>query len=138
MKTATITWVDDIQFSSKSDSGHSVLMDAGGLGTPDNTAPTPVEMVLMSLGVCSGVGVIKILKKKKRSVEAFRVDLKARQAETQPKVFEEIWVKLVFRGDMADKHVKSAIDLVSEKYCSIGAMLKKSAKIHYEWEINPQ
>lgn len=135
MKSATVKWVDGIQFVAKGDSGHTVVMDAGGVGTPESTAPTPVEMVLMGLGGCTGIDVLNILKKQRFEIRSYAIELRAETVDEFPKVFKEIWVKYLIHGNVKESNLKKAIELASEKYCSVGAMLKKSATIHYEWEI---
>ncbi len=135
MKNAVVKWVDGFQFVAKADTGHSIVMDAGGVGTPENTAPTPVEMVIMALGSCTAIDVLNILIKKRLNIKSFEVKVGAETVDDMPKVFKEVWIKYIVHGNVTDSVLKKAIDLASEKYCSIGAMLKKSAKFNYEFEI---
>jgi len=135
MKKAKVKWVDGIQFVAKADTGHSIVMDAGGMGTPENTAPTPVELVLMGLGGCTGIDVLTILLKKRLDIRSFEVSVEAETVDEMPKVFKEVWVKYTVVGKVSETVMKKAVDLANTKYCSIGAMLKKSAAFHYEWDI---
>ena len=45
---------------------------------------------------------------------------------------------MVYRlsGDLDDKAVRDSIELSQNKYCSVGAMLRKTAKITYRYEIS--
>ena len=38
--------------------------------------------------------------------------------------------------NLSDKHVKRAVDLSSEKYCSASMMLKQSVELNYDYEIS--
>ena len=54
-----------------------------------------------------------------------------RRAATPPTVYTEI--RLVYRvgGNVSHKAVEDAVRLSEEKYCSVAAMLHKTAKISY-------
>ena len=56
---AEVKWLEELKFVSESGTGHSVVLD-----TPDsNKGPSPMEMLLMGMGGCTGIDVISILKK---------------------------------------------------------------------------
>ena len=59
---ANVKWVEGDTFIGRSNSNHNVVFDAGS----DSAAPSPMEMVLMSVGCCSSVDVVSILKKAKQ------------------------------------------------------------------------
>jgi putative redox protein len=42
------------------------------------------------------------------------------------------------KGSVAHKAVEDAVKLSKEKYCSVGAMLNKTAKISYEIKLEPK
>ena len=50
-----------------------------------------------------------------------------------------MWVKLdivdKLRGDLDEQAVKHTIQLSEEKYCSVAAMLRKTAPITFRYEI---
>ena len=58
----------------------------------------------------------------------------AEKAASPPRVYTEI--KLIYRvaGNVSPKAVEDAVRLSEEKYCSVAAMLNKTAKISYEIE----
>jgi putative redox protein len=41
------------------------------------------------------------------------------------------------RGQLDDQAVKHAIQLSEDKYCSVAAMLKKTAVVSWRYEIQP-
>lgn len=110
-------------------------------GAPDigghNAGARPMEMILMGLGGCSAIDIILILKKQKQVVEDFKIIIDGeREAGAVPSVFKKIHMNFIFKGDLNSDKVKRAIDLSVEKYCSVGAMLNKTAEITYSFEIN--
>ena len=53
-----------------------------------------------------------------------------------PKIYTEIHVEYILRGtDLQEKDIEQAIQLSEEKYCSVGAMLGKSAKIYTSFKV---
>ena len=130
---AKVKWIENYQFVGVSHTGHAVVMD-----TPDSTdtAPTPMELVLMGLCGCTGMDVISILKKMKKDVRHLSVEAEADQAEEHPKVFSKIHLKYRVEGRGIDApSVEKAVSLSEEKYCSVGAMLRKAVPITSEFEI---
>ena len=56
-----------------------------------------------------------------------------------PTVFTKIHIKYIIEGkDISKEAVEKAIQLSYDKYCSVGAMLKKTAEITTSYEIRQQ
>jgi putative redox protein len=121
------------QFVARTGSGHDFLLDdaAGGTG------PKPIELVSAALAGCTAFDVITILRQKyHQKVTGYEVQVEADQAERPPQVFTAVRIHHVVKGfaiDMAA--VEEAIRLSEEKYCSVGAMVQKTASIHSTYEI---
>ena len=135
---ATIKQLNGLTFMGKGDSNHWVPMDTSKNFSGNEAGATPMELVLLGLGGCTGMDVISILTKKRSPVENFEVVLEAEQAESFPKVFTKIKIKFIFYGDkdkIKPKDIEQAIELSSGTYCSVSNMLNKTADIEYEYEI---
>jgi putative redox protein len=125
-----VIWKSGMAFDAVTNSGFKIAIDTpvdhGGSGT----GPTPMEMVLVSLGGCTAMDVISILQKKRQDVTGFEILLHADRATEHPKVFTNITVEFVVTGHGVDEEaVKRAVELSETKYCSASAMLSKTAKI---------
>ncbi len=122
-------YVDGQRFVSESSSGHAIVMDGD-----KKTANSPMELVLIGLCGCTGYDVVSILRKKREPFTSVVVRAQAERAPEPPTVYTEI--KLVYRvgGKVSRKAVEDAVRLSEEKYCSVAAMLRKTAKISYEIE----
>jgi putative redox protein len=129
---------EGMQFVGDGESGHAVLMDAApGVGGADS-APRPMELLLVSLGGCTGMDVVSILRKMRIEWDKFEILLDAERAPEHPKGFTKIHLTYRIWGeDIPEDKLKKAIDLSQERYCSVAAILSKSAEITYEYEINP-
>ncbi len=110
-------------------------------GSPDiggtNAGARPMEMLLMGLGGCSAIDIVLILQKQKQVIEDFNITINGeRVPDATPSVFKTIHIEYNFSGDLDQNKVKRAIDLSMEKYCSVTAILEKSAEITYSFTIN--
>jgi putative redox protein len=90
----------------------------------------------MSVGSCSAMDVIHILRKARQPVTDCRIRVDGTRAETDPKVFTAIHLHFVVSGEgLSEKQVARAIQLSAEKYCSASIMLRESAGITHSHEI---
>jgi len=135
---AKVTLSGGMQFVGSAESGHAVLMDAAPEVGGTDSAPRPMELLLIGLGGCTGMDVASILRKMRVGWERFEILLEAERATEHPKVFTKIHLVYRIWGDeIPEDKLKKAIDLSQERYCSVSAMLNKTAEITYGYEINP-
>lgn len=127
---AVIKQVDRCAFIGKSDSNHWTAIDVKKESCGTDAATSPMEMVLLALGSCSGADVVSILEKKKVALDGFEINIDAERAESFPKVFTKIHLEYVVYGKDIDRlHVERAVALSLEKYCSVHAMIKDAVTI---------
>ena len=134
MQTATVKWTSDQKFIAVSPSGHSVPFDSD---RDSNKAPGPMELVLMALGACTATDIVIILEKKRQKLQSFEVICSGERASTPPTVWKKIEILYRIRGNVDEAATRHAIALSEEKYCSVSAMLQKTAKITWQLEILP-
>ena len=115
---------------------HKIVMDMDEERGGENAGPRPKPLMLASLGGCSGLDVIGILKKMKIRPDYFNMRIEGEQTEELPKRYHKINIIYEFRGDNLplDK-LKRAIELSQDKYCGVSAVYKKSIDISYEISI---
>jgi putative redox protein len=121
------------QFVARTGSGHDFLLDdAAGA-----TGPKPIELVAAGLAGCTAFDVITVLRQKyHQKVTGYEVRVEADQAERPPQVFTDVRIHHLVTGyDIDVVALQEAIRLSEEKYCSVGAMLQKSATFHTTFEI---
>jgi putative redox protein len=121
------------QFVARTGSGHNLILDdaAGGTG------PKPIEMVAVGLAGCTAFDVITVLRQKyHQMVTGYQVRVEADQAERPPQVFTTVRIHHVVTGIGIDEAaLVEAIRLSEEKYCSVGAMVQKTASFQTTHEI---
>ena len=122
------------KFAGESGSGHTVVMD----DAQGNTGAKPIELALLALGGCTAFDVIGILRKMRQHVVGYDVELQAEQCDEPPTVFTRITIIHKLRGQIDPAAVKKAIHLSENKYCSVSAMISKTAQIDTTFEIIPE
>ena len=129
MTEARATWIADQQFEGVSSSQHKILVDGD-----KKAGNSPMELVLIGLCGCTGYDVVSILRKKREPFTSLEVRAEAERAPTPPTVYTEIRLVYKVGGKVSHKAVEDAVRLSEEKYCSVAAMLNKSARISYRIE----
>jgi len=133
---ARIKWVEDVKFVGETASGHAIIMDGPPEGGGANMGPRPMEMLLLGMGGCTAYDVIHMLKKSRQTVDDCIVELTAERATEVPKVYTSIHAHFIVSGkDLKESHVKRAVSLSAEKYCSASIMLGQMAKITHDYEV---
>ena len=130
---ATVQLTSDNLFSVTTPSGHSISLDTDH---ERNSAPTPMELLLVALGSCTAVDVISILRKKRQVVTEYRVEVRGERREEHPRSFQRMEVHHILTGrNVSDQSVAQAIELSEQKYCSVAATLRPTAAIVSSYEI---
>jgi putative redox protein len=134
MQVARVRWVGAEQFLALAPSGHAIPLDCD---RQSNSAPGPMELLLVALGTCTAVDVVSILKKKRQKLESLDIEVSGERAKEPPTVWTKLELVYKLRGQLDDKAVRDAIKLSQEKYCSVAAMLRKAAPVTFRYEILP-
>ena len=130
MIAAKILWTDNDRFIGEASSRHALVVDASS----EKTASSPMELVLIALCGCTASDVVGILRKKREPFTALEVSAEGERATSYPQVYTEIKLKYRVTGKVTHKAMEDAVRLSQEKYCSVSAMLEKTAKIKIEIE----
>jgi putative redox protein len=131
MITAKAIWTDHERYIGEASSRHAIVMDTAS----EKTANTPMELVLIALCGCTASDCVGILRKKREPFTSLEVTAIGERASGYPAVYKEI--SLVYRivGKVSRKSAEDAVRLSKEKYCSVSAMLEKTAKITSKIEL---
>ena len=130
MIEASVKWTDKERYVGSATSRHSIVMDTA----TEKTANTPMELVLLGLCGCTASDVVGILRKKREKFTGLEVRAAAERAEGYPAVYISIHLTYLVHGEVSPKAMEDAVRLSKDKYCSVSAMLAKTAKITYTIE----
>src|SRR5262249_16039792 len=133
---AVVRQVKGITFAAMSDSKHWTIIDGPTIFDGSDAGPSPKELLLFALGGCTASDVIPILKKKRVTIDGFEIHLTGNIRDEHPRIFSDIHVEYVFRGDHINPaDVERAIELSTTKYCAVSAMLRGTVKITHSFRI---
>jgi putative redox protein len=129
-----VQWVAKGQFVGTDSGKHSVVIstqdEENGVGMK------PSDLLLVALGSCSSVDVVKILQKKRQRLTGLEVEVSGEQDADPPWAFRKMWVTYIVRGrGLSKKAVADSIKLAEDKYCSVKTTLDKVVEIHTEYHI---
>jgi len=135
-KKVYLKQIKGLSLAARGESKHWVTMDGPEHLGGSDAAVRPKELLLMSLAGCTGSDVVSILQKKRVNLTDFEINITAQQTEEHPKVFTDIDLEYVFYGkDLKEKDVERAIELSTNTYCGVSAMLKKAINIKHTYHI---
>ena len=126
---------DAFQFKATGASGISALLDAASETGGHDQGLRPMEMVLMGLGGCSAFDIVHILKKQRQDLVDLDIEIEGTRRSEIPKIFTEIHMRFVLRGDIDPVKAEKAVRLSVEKYCSVHDMLKFVVNITWSMHI---
>jgi putative redox protein len=130
---ATIHFAQNDFFVGITPSGHAQTLETD---SHRGSAASPMELLLLALGGCTGVDVIDILRKKRQHVTDYRIEVHGDRREEYPRAYTRLYVKHIVRGrGVSEKAVARAIELSDQKYCSVAATLRGTAEIVTSYEI---
>ncbi len=132
MIEAALHWTDKERYVGSATSGHSIVMDTAK--DEEKTASSPMELVLLGLCGCTASDVVGILRKKREPFTALEVRAAGERADGYPAVYTSIHLTYRVSGKVTAKAMEDAVRLSKEKYCSVSAMLEKTAKITHTIE----
>jgi putative redox protein len=133
---AKVTLQENMMFSGIADSGYRIQLDAHQKVGGEGKGIVPMELIAISLAGCTAMDVISILRKKRQDVTDFEVRVDAPRAEEHPKVFIRAAIDYLVTGhNVEEKAVVRAIELTSQSYCPVQAMLGKALPIDLRYQI---
>jgi putative redox protein len=127
MFSARVEWQKDLRFNSQADSRHAIMVDGDA-----KAGNSPMELILIALCGCTAADVAIILQKKREPMTALEVIAQAERAPLPPRIYTVIKLTYRVKGNVTREAVEDAVRLSDEKYCSVSAMLAKTAEITYD------
>ncbi len=126
-----------MKFKGISTDGHITHFDSHKEVGGDDSAATPMEVLLQSMAACTSMDVVSILRKKRRTVEAFDVLIDGERKDVHPRTFSKVHLKFILKSPDAElKDLNRAVELSQTTYCGAAAMFRAAGcEITYETEI---
>ena len=135
MGKTIVEYSGGMAFVGKVASGHDVHMDGGEGSGGIDSAPRPVEILLSSLGGCTGMDVVSILRKMKTEPKSLQIEIRDERASEYPKVITKTHLIYRVQGEVPEENLIKAIELSLAKYCPIANTLRGVSEITYECSV---
>jgi putative redox protein len=133
-RPAIIQWTEKKQFVGTDSGNHSVVISSHD--QENHTGMKPNELMLLSLGSCSGYDVVDILQKKRIEIEEMRIEISSEQDPDPPWTYRAIHMNFILRGKgLTEKAAHQAVELSINKYCSVAATISGRADINFDIQL---
>ncbi len=131
-----VKWVDGFRFVASDSAGHSIVMDTPKESGGENSGFSPMQLLLVALGGCTGMDVVHIMRKQRQQISDLEVLVSGKRVKEPPRIYSHIHVEYKIRGkNIKENAVQRAIQLSEDKYCSVGATLRAKAKVTSNYTI---
>lgn len=132
MKITTRMIADEV-YEAENENGNIVRID---MQTAEHKkGQSPVELLLSALAGCGAVDIVSMLKKRKKTINAFLIETTGTRKENNPRYFTHIHCKYIITSpDVNEEESTKAAALALEKYCTVAASLK--SEVTFSVQIN--
>ena len=130
----TMKYINDEKFQLINQTDNGLNVDMYSQNKKENQSP--MELLLSALTSCAAVEIVAMIKKRRRNFKNIEAISNGIRAETTPKYFKNIDIKyLIYSNDLKIEEAERFISLSLNKYCSVGASLRKDTTVNHSFEI---
>ena len=131
-RNVTVRMKADHEYEAVNPQGNVVAIDM--YDPQDKKAQSPMDMILSALGSCASVDAVLMMKKKRKTVLDFIVEVEGERNEGVPAYYTDIDMKFILISpDAKDEEFAKVVTLAVEKYCSVASSL--NANITFSSEV---
>lgn len=124
-RNVTVRMKADHEYEAVNTQGNVVQIDM--YDPEDKKAQSPMDMLLSALGSCASVDTVLMMKKKRKTVIDFIVEVEGERNEGVPAFYTDIHLKFILTSpDAKEEEFAKVVALSVEKYCSVASSLKSN------------
>ena len=131
--STSLKWNGELKFTGHNAKGFETDFDGN-----TQTSPSPMEVLLESVGSCSAIDVVLILQKMREPLTGVEVKLDGDRQAVEPRYFHTIRARFDLWGELSAEKVERAINLSFSKYCSVFHSLRSDLKLFAEYRLHSQ
>ena len=130
-RNVTVRMKADLEYESRNPHGNLVNID---MYDPEHKhAQSPMDLLLSALGGCASVDAVLMMKKKRREIVDFFVEVEGIRNDGVPAFYTDIELKFVLVSPNAtEEEFSKVVALSVEKYCSVASSLKSNITFNSE------
>jgi putative redox protein len=111
-----------------------IKVDIDMYDAPNKKAQSPMDLLLSALGGCSAVDAVLMMKKKRKTIQDFFIELEGVRNDGIPAYYTHIHLKFILVSpDAKEEEFAKVVALSVDKYCSVASSLK--SEITYSTEV---
>ena len=131
-RSVTVRMTSDLTYTAQNLQGHAVHID---MNDPElKQGQSPMELLLSALGGCTSVDAVVMMKKKRREILDFFVEVEGLRNDGVPGYYTDITLHFVLVSpDATAEEFEKVVALSVEKYCSVASSL--TSKISFTSEV---
>jgi putative redox protein len=124
-RNVTVRMKADLEYEASNPQGNTVHID---MYDPEHKqAQSPMDLLLSALGSCASVDAVLMMKKKRRDIVDFFVDVVGVRNDGVPAYYTDIELTFVLVSPNAtEEEFAKVVALSVEKYCSVASSLKSN------------
>lgn len=131
-RNVTVRMKADYEYEASNLQGNVVQMDM--YDAPEKKAQSPMDLLLSALGGCSAVDAVSMMKKKRKTVEDFFIEVEGDRNDGIPAFYKSIHLHFILVSpDAKEDEFAKVVALSVEKYCSVASSL--NSKITHSSEV---
>jgi putative redox protein len=133
---STIEYRGGMKFAADNHRGHITMFDSNAEGA-ENSAATPMEVMLQTIAACTGIDIVLVMGKKRRTIMDFKIEIQGKRRDNHPRIFTDVEIKYILDSPNAtEKEFLRAIELSQDKYCGASAVVKLSGcDVRWTYEL---
>ena len=131
------TWIKEMEFQVQATSGETLTLASVPKDRRPGPGPSPTEAVQAAVAACTGMDVVSILQKMRKTLSTLRIEVEATRRDEHPRIYTHLVLIYYLEGpDLDEASVQRAVHLSLEKYCSVAAMLRPTVQLAYRIHMN--
>lgn len=135
MAEITLRQIEHHMMAASDSHGHSIVIGRSPLDHENWVGVKPSDLFLISVASCAAYDVVEILNKQRESFRDLVVTCSGDQLSDPPYTFTRIHVHFKLRGPVNPERLGRAIQLSTEKYCSVISTIRSETPVTTEYEI---
>jgi putative redox protein len=128
----SLSWDHALEFTGEAGK-HEVGIDGASY-----TAPSPMQMLALSLAGCMAIDVVHILTRGRHTISSLSASFTGERAPEEPHRFVRIDLRFSIATSAAAEQVQRALDLSRNKYCSVWNSLRQDIEFNVSYDLNQE
>jgi len=131
-RNVTVRMKADYEYEAVNPQGNVVQIDM--YDAPEKKAQSPMDLLLSAVGSCASVDAVLMMRKKRKTITDFYVEVEGTRNEGIPAFYTHIVLKFILVSpDATEEEFIKVVALSVEKYCSVVSSL--NSKISFSAEV---